>query len=893
MVSNTGTGISLNIIFSHKGRMRCIVENLLKKSDNKKIISRQYKNYEPKNGGIIAISESNGTYSIFYHHTQLKKQKELGDDFSFEKQFETWIRNNQGTIYIFVRHGEGWHNIHKTKKYLPGHRNNFGEGLDSSIETTPLNMEELKSSGRLLNYMINEINSVSISLYCSDLQRTYQTAQIVLNKVDLIKSQEDNSFTIQVLPCNHETEKCDEEKVEASDITNRVSNENTTAIDNDTWGDITADDKVVLNLNKDNYKKFYDNGSRSSPGTDRKKCRDYKFPKNVEYTDNSDFHINNSDTSTTTTSSTTTSSTSTSTMENDNSYKKTIEDIFSKKINIDNKDAVLKILFTALYRSMNEALTIPTIDDISSDEYSTVVEKVFKTYQLFKEQLIHILKKKNISCKPDEWIETPQEVFKLSKSLLDKEIESTIYILAVFVHSYFDVNQTKDQQLTFTIADNNLDKINGVWENDKKYFKLKFPKTEDNGKLIMGFGPSASGKTHWAKNAIKIINKIDDSYPTNFLSIDGGFQRDVCVSYQIIRDVITEQSCSGFKNLMTAGMRGVPFTAQSIFDSSPLKKVMKSYLLENQVRPNLYVPETLGGCLTKSGKKFGIGGCKAAIYQDYITITNDKKWTGLLIWQHKNANECNYNDMYKCVGCEESGTKRQIAEGKKYSGAAYSISMSYGGDQLKEQFNKGHVMTIHNSGSDDKKSLIIANFNTTKQYISKISEIDNDHKCYMGIATDKHQLSNLNDMEENINNFKFEAAAETEAAETEAAAAKAEAEAEAAAEAAAEADSTSSIAKLIIDNEKLQKIIDDNDIKGVFRDNKKLQEIIRKNQEIKGVFQDQLKLTDILVPIAEKAAAEAKAKETKKAPLKGGSVKKKRRTKKKHTNRNLTGTRKR
>ena len=70
-------------------------------------------------------------------------------------------------------------------------------------------------------------------------------------------------------------------------------------------------------------------------------------------------------------------------------------------------------------------------------------------------------------------------------------------------------------------------------------------------------------------------------------------------------------------------------------------------------------------------------------------------------------------------------------------------------------------------------------------------------------------------------------------------------------------------------------------------------DIIRKNQDIEGVFQDELKLTDILVPIAEKAAAEAKAKETEKALLKGGSVKKKRRTKKKHTNRKLTATRKR
>ena len=862
MVSNTGTGISLNIIFSHKGRMRCIVENLLKKSEDKEIISRQYKNYEPKNGGIIAISESNETYSIFYHHSQLKKQNKSGDDSLFDEQFDRWIQNKQGTIYLFVRHGEGWHNRDDNKR-LKMFNNKFGEGLDSSIETTPVNMIQLNSSGILLNYMIKQIKSDSISLYCSDLQRTYQTAQIVLNNVDLIKSQADNSFTIQVLPCNHETEKCDEEKVEASDITNRVSNENTTAIDNERWGEITADDKVVLNLNKEKYTDFYGGGSRNSPGRDRKKCRDYKFPKNVKYTDDTRFHINNSTTSTATTSTATTSTTSTSTMENDNSYKKTIEDIFSKKINIeDKKEAVLKKLFIGLYRNMNEALTIPTKDDISSDKYSTVVEKVFKTYQLFKEQLRHILKKKNISCKHDEWLESPQEVFKLSKSLLDKEIESTIYILAVFGHSYFDVSEPENQQLTFTIDAENLKNINGVWENDKQYFKLKFPKTqtEENGKLIMGFGPSASGKTYWAKKAIKIINKIDASYPTNFLSIDGGFQREVCVSYQIIRDVITDQGCSGFNNLMTAGMRGVPFTAQSIFDSSPLKKVMKSYLLENQVRPNLYVPETLGGCLTKSGKKLGIGGCKAAIYQDYITITNDENWTGLLIWQHKNANECNYTSEYKCVGCEESGTKRQIAEGKKYSGAAYSISMQYGGDELKQQFNKGHVMTIHNSGSDDKKSLIIAKFNTRNQYISKISEIDDEHKCYMGIATDKHQLSNLKDMEIIINKFKLEAKAKAEEAKAEEAKAE-EAETE------AKADSTSSITKLIMDNEKLQKIIDDNDIKGVFRDNKKLQEIIRKNQDIEGVFQDELKLKDILLSIARE-------KETKKAPLKGGSVKK-------------------
>ena len=56
----------------------------------------------------------------------------------------------------------------------------------------------------------------------------------------------------------------------------------------------------------------------------------------------------------------------------------------------------------------------------------------------------------------------------------------------------------------FELGDGNL---SGVWENDHKYFKLKeLDPQSEKSRLIMGLGPSASGKTFWAKNAsIKVF----------------------------------------------------------------------------------------------------------------------------------------------------------------------------------------------------------------------------------------------------------------------------------------------------------------------------------------------------------------------------------------------------
>ena len=100
----------------------------------------------------------------------------------------------------------------------------------------------------------------------------------------------------------------------------------------------------------------------------------------------------------------------------------------------------------------------------------------------------------------------------------------------------------------------------------------------------------------------------------------------------------------------------------------------------------MYIPETLGFCGLSCEDK----------YSKYIKITNDKRWIGLLIWQHRYANECNYSEKYKCKGCTESGEKRQIKEGKKYENDQWESSMNNGGAEFMKA--PGGTFKIHNSG---------------------------------------------------------------------------------------------------------------------------------------------------------------------------------------------------
>ena len=351
----------------------------------------------------------------------------------------------------------------------------------------------------------------------------------------------------------------------------------------------------------------------------------------------------------------------------------------------------------------------------------------YSTFDLFYQRLDSILKDPTY-CRRDvkKWIDCNGKCFELSKSFMRAEVKSTLYHLILLGNSFISFDE-KQNKMKF-IFKGSIDKITGRWEEDMKYFNLHedtFGNTEgENGRLIMGFGPSAAGKTYWAENIIKILNKLEsgssNKFPTKFLSIDGGIQRESCVSYQIIK-YFAKKMCKpgeivGFSNLMASGIKKMLGT--SIFNSDNIKKEMANYLqIKTQPKPNLYVPHTLGECKISPRNL-----CKKLNYSIYTDITKDEKWVALLIWQH--LEECPYKDNFKCVGCKNSGEAREIHEGKKYSSGSYKTSMKHGNEQLIKA--PGNKIKIHNSGSKDNKSIVEANIEIDDEMKAQIQK---NYKC--------------------------------------------------------------------------------------------------------------------------------------------------------------------
>ena len=210
----------------------------------------------------------------------------------------------------------------------------------------------------------------------------------------------------------------------------------------------------------------------------------------------------------------------------------------------------------------------------------------------------------------------------------------------------------------------------------------------DSGKLIMGFGPSASGKTFWAKTIIKLLSEHSQlKFPHEFLSIDGGLQRETSLVYQIIKNVIKEVHGSGVRNLVSPSF----FSSTSIFSSDTVKKNLKNYLKHQNnvyIYPNLYVPETLGGCALKLH-------C-SSVYKDYISITNDQNWIALYIWQHKDT--CNLPDHLKCKSVVTSGTTRETLEGKNTVLKHTRLQNTMEIKNYSEKTGSTYQIRIHNSG---------------------------------------------------------------------------------------------------------------------------------------------------------------------------------------------------
>lgn len=292
----------------------------------------------------------------------------------------------------------------------------------------------------------------------------------------------------------------------------------------------------------------------------------------------------------------------------------------------------------------------------------------------------------------DKWIPCLHNCESILSKLIKAEIESTAYILRTLTKSIITVD---GGFLEFFI---NGGPLTGIWKNDAQYISInKLGNTVRNGRLILGLGPSASGKTYWAESLIKLISSVDDNFPKTFISIDGGIYRESSIVYQYIIEQTKQFCITGLSNLVlstwTPGQK-------SLFDAGKIKSNIISYLqIQSETNPiSLYVPETLGDCGDRRFK-----GCYGK-YKKYIDITNDLSWIGILIWQHKTASQCVLRSNYKCRGCTESGKARERIEGKQYSNASYEHSMIEG-NKVLDQAPGGSYM-IHNSGSKMNKSII-------------------------------------------------------------------------------------------------------------------------------------------------------------------------------------------
>jgi hypothetical protein len=377
-----------------------------------------------------------------------------------------------------------------------------------------------------------------------------------------------------------------------------------------------------------------------------------------------------------------------------------------------------------------------TVDEVVKDLVAN--KKTKKTNKKTKKTNKKTNKKTKKKTKKDSiWTYCTGSCVKKLKSLIQKEINSTAYMLRFLSNSTIDITANKDKDmpgeypLKFSYLNRTRKNLTGKWEDDKELFDLE--PLDLNGKtarFIAGLGPSAAGKTHWATNIIKLLGMTDGSFPKSFLSIDGGATREYSVVYQYIIDalgdskIVGDSKIAGLNNLVSAGWD--PYH-KSLFKAGKIKKSAIKYLQEQKDKHgismvSLYVPETLGSPMTtllrQSYKKMS----------KFVDITNDSKWTGLYIWQHSTAVKCTFPDNFKCVSTTDSGERRELKEGKKYSKKAYAWSKKNGLAAIERA--GGARIVIHNSGGKKNKSTVTEYPNKDGNWILNQTLLDKFNSVY-------------------------------------------------------------------------------------------------------------------------------------------------------------------
>ena len=332
-------------------------------------------------------------------------------------------------------------------------------------------------------------------------------------------------------------------------------------------------------------------------------------------------------------------------------------------------------------------------------------------------------------------------------------------------------NYNNSHEFEFQFTDYN--KITGIWKNDKDFISIIKENNGPNPILIMGLGPSASGKTYWVEQILKLLknkskNSIKDKIPDYFLSIDGGLFREYSKLYQKIIEYI-----KNIKNIKIAGIKSLvssSFIATKLFDSEKIKPIIIKFLEKEKqnIYFGLYVPETLSICSYKNKMTLKFISSCGNLIDKYNNILNNKKFIPILIYQHLNKDKnsiCKFEKEYKCIGCYQSGKNREKKEGKIYSDNSYKLSLKEGFKILNYK-NTLTKLIIHNSGGrkyfnenkfKESKSIIIELYNNNNNNkIIKTNNINNinDNNQFKYIQIEDNNFKELNNVEEKIMQIK-------------------------------------------------------------------------------------------------------------------------------------------
>ena len=359
----------------------------------------------------------------------------------------------------------------------------------------------------------------------------------------------------------------------------------------------------------------------------------------------------------------------------------------NKLYNLLKKPGVMKGLFInghkgewKLFDDKNKDMGFPFLD-----EARTAIDKL-KIFETGKDKKCFTEKDLN----QPHWIKCEKKCFNVVNHLIKSEIHSTAFMLRLITNSLLTNNPKARIKFKFN---GNIDTdITGLWKADKDKFELLPLEHEKNDpRLIMCYGPSAAGKTFNAKKVLELI-QIGHAgmFPTAYVAIDGGIAREMSAIYQMVVNKIhtVDNRMSGFSNLVSAGMS----FSKSLFSSEP-KKRLQEFLQEQCKKKgyiSLYIPTTATGELT------GAASLKKAQKISKWEGLNDTHWIGLMIYQHRTHAECPFKHEFKCMGCTESGRKREIGEGKEYSNSAFQMAFDHGEYCIKHA--PGGRIKIHNSG---------------------------------------------------------------------------------------------------------------------------------------------------------------------------------------------------